>query len=216
MNNKNNCIKYLLEDEKERLFDNIATLDNRYIVRNRALFYIAKYCALRVSEVTQMKVTQLDLNKYEIYCIRNKNGNSNTLKIIDDTVKRYIDDYMNYREILNIKSEFLFTSQKNNNISRKTLDRIMKHYCELSNIPEDKRHFHTLRHTRAIELAELGLDTKEIQFWLGHKNITNTEIYFQFTTRQQISLYNKLGNNYPKLDIADKNALLHILKTYLS
>ena len=40
-----------------------------------------------------------------------------------------------------------------------------------------------------MELAELGVDLKNIQWWLGHKNISNTLIYLQFTTRQQDALY---------------------------
>ena len=58
---------------------------------------------------------------------------------------------------------------------------------------KSKWHFHTLKHTRAVDLAEKGLDLKEIQYWLGHKEISNTQIYFQFTSVQYNALYRKLS-----------------------
>lgn len=70
-------------------------------------------------------------------------------------------------------------------MSRKSLDKIMKYHCKRADIPESKHHFHVLRHTRAVELAECGLDTKDIQWWLGHKRISSTIIYMKYTTRQQ-------------------------------
>ncbi len=36
------------------------------------------------------------------------------------------------------------------------------------------------------------MDIKELQWWLGHKSVSNTEIYFQFTTKQQEKMYMKL------------------------
>ena len=69
----------------------------------------------------------------------------------------------------------------------------MKYYGKNAGLPEEKSHFHVLKHTRAVELADLGLDTKEVQFWIGHKNIANTEIYLQFTTTQQNTLYRKIS-----------------------
>lgn len=68
-------------------------------------------------------------------------------------------------------------------------------YISQTNIPEDKHHPHVLKHSIAVHLAESGLDIKEVQSWLGHKNTKNTEIYFQFTTHQQEQLYRKLGQS---------------------
>ncbi len=207
--------KYLREEEVNNLFNTIDNEKIRYRLRNRAIFYTAKYCALRVSEVTNMKVSQINLDNREIYCVRGKNGNNNTLKIIDDGVYEVLNNYMNYRDMLDIKSEYLFTSQKSDCISRKTLDKTIKNYGLLAGIQNDKCHFHVLRHTRAIELAEMGLDTKEIQFWLGHKNISNTEIYFQFTSKQQDYLYEKIKStntpNTPNTNI-DHDYIYNLVK----
>ena len=87
---------------------------------------------------------------------------------------------------------FTFLSQNLTPISRQQLDRLIKHYGKLAAIPEDKRHFHVLKHTRGVELAEAGLDMREIQFWLGHKNISNSQIYVSYTARQYEAIYHKL------------------------
>lgn len=207
--------KYFSQEEKDRFFNVVDTYEIRYRLRNKAIIYLAQYCALRVSEITNMKVEQINLEKREVYCIRGKNGNNNTLKIIDDNVYNIIKNYMYYRDMLDIRSEFVFTSQKADSISRKTIDKFMKLYGKLADLPTDKCHFHVLRHTRAIELAEMGFDTKEIQFWLGHKNINNTEIYFRFTTKQQEYLYAKLNSKPLFENVLDENYLYTIVKTII-
>lgn len=211
----NSGYKYLADDEKERFFKVVDLEEKRHRLRNKAMIYLAKYCALRVSEVTNMRLDQINLIRREVYCIRGKKGNDNTLKIIDNDVYNTLSNYMNYRKLMGIQSEFVFTSQKSNSISRKTIDKIMKEYGLLAELPEDKCHFHVLRHTRAIELAETGFDTKEIQFWLGHKNISNTEIYFRFTSKQQEALYAKFDNEVLTEKTVNTSYIYEVVKTIL-
>lgn len=186
-------IKYLYPYEKEALFHTIETTDSRYRVRNRAIFYLAEYAALRASEVGLIRLADINPCTNEIFFRRLKNSNSNKLRLVDDKVVSALQDYLDYRRIHNINSDYLFPSQKGDAISRKTLDGLIKKYGKLAGIPDDKTHFHALKHTRAVELADLGLDTKEVQFWTGHRNIANTEIYLQFTTTQQNTLYIKMN-----------------------
>lgn len=185
-------IKYLYASEKENLFNAIKNDTSRYHIRNQAIFFLAEYAGLRASEIGLIQTSDLNMINQEIYCRRLKNSNNNTLRIIDIEVLHALEQYLQYREEQGITSAILFPSQKGSPISRKVLHDLMKKYCNEANIPKEKTHFHALKHTRAIELAELGLDTKEIQYWIGHKNIENTEIYFQFTTKQQETLYKKI------------------------
>lgn len=188
-------IKYLIEEEIMELFNAVNKDTSRNSIRNKAIFYITKYCALRVSEVGMLKISDYSSWFGEIYCRREKGSYNNTIKIIDEEVKNALEAYYNQRVQMNTDSKFLFLSQRGTPISRKTLDWLIKKLCKRTTIPADKWHFHVLRHTRAVELADAGLDIKEVQWWLGHKNITNTMIYMQFTTRQQDMLYKKLEEN---------------------
>ena len=159
-------------------------------IRNEAMFKILYFCALRVSETTLLKRENYnDLNK-EIYCKRLKGGKNNTLKIIDEDILRALQKHLKENKPL----DALFVKLKNDKpLSRKTLYVIFQKTCKAAKIQnKDKWHNHTLRHTRAIDLAESGLDLKELQYWLGHAHVSNTEIYFQFTSKQQEVMYQKL------------------------
>lgn len=187
-------IKYLLPEEKMELFDVIKQDTSSYAIRNCAIFYIAEYCALRASEIGKIKLESVQLRNgiLQIYCERLKGSRNNTLKIIDQEVSAALSAYMHIRSSLFPSSQYLFLSQRNTPISRKTLDGIMRNYCSKTHIPPDKHHFHVLKHTRAVELGDEGLQIQDIQWWMGHVNINNTIIYSQFTTTQQEHLYQKL------------------------
>lgn len=188
----NERIKYLRVHETKQLFDVVNQDVSRHSIRNKAIFYLTKYCALRVSEVSMITISDYNSWFGEIYCRREKGSLNNTIKIIDRDVKNILEDYYRQRISMDTDSKYLFISQRGTPISRKTLDWLIKKMCSQTSIPSDKWHFHVLRHTRAVELADAGLDIKEVQWWLGHKNIANTMIYMQFTTRQQDLLYKKL------------------------
>jgi len=123
-----------------------------------------------------------------------KGSNNNTIRLDQETIK-ISNKYVRQNEISD-NQQVLFLSQEKKPISRKTLDVLMKKYCNLAKISDiEKHHFHTLKHTAAVHLAESEIDIKELQYYLGHKSVTNTLIYFQFTTKQQETMYSKLQKN---------------------
>lgn len=159
-----------------------------------AIFRVAYRCALRASEIALIKLEDYNAVKGELYCKRLKGSSNNTIRL-DGKTKKILDKYI-YKNNISLGSETLFSSQKQNPISRQTLDYLMKKYCALAKIDDKKKyHFHTLKHTSAVHLAESDMDIKELQWWLGHKAVSNTEIYFQFTTKQQEKMYAKLEEN---------------------
>jgi site-specific recombinase XerD len=156
-----------------------------------SIFRIAYRCGLRASEIALIKLQDYNSLKGELYCKRLKGSYNNTIRL-DSKTKEVLDKYIIDKEITS-NSEVLFKSQKGNPISRQTLDYLMKKYCLLANIEDkSKHHFHALKHTTAVHLAESDMDIKELQWWLGHKSVSNTEIYFQFTSKQQERMYSKL------------------------
>lgn len=191
-------IKYFTEKELNSFFRTLeirrkaATTELAYknAVRDDALFHVMYYCALRVSEVIMLNIEDYNVLKKEIHCKRIKGGINNTLKVIDNSVLQALNRHI--RE--NQPNSALFMNIRDNKpLSRKTIDFIVKNVCDDANIlNRTKWHSHTFRHTKAIELAESGLDIKEIQYWLGHKCIANTQLYFEFTSTQHIAMYKKL------------------------
>lgn len=166
-------------------------------LRNEALFKVMYYCALRVSETTLLKCSSFNKLRNELYCERLKGGQSNTLQILDVSTRKALDKHIKY----NKPSKYLFETlkPKNSRLSRKTLHYWMKYYCTLACLYNEKlHHCHTLRHTRAVNLANSSLDIHEIQYWLGHTDITSTQIYLHFTTQQRVNMYRKLKKHINK------------------
>lgn len=192
---KETKIKYLTQKEALSLFNSIENSTGIHSTRDLAIFRLAYRCGLRASEIALLKLEDYNTNKGEVYCKRLKGSKNNTLRL-DAKTKNALDKYIIEKNISS-ESQIIFTSQKNNPISRQTLDYLTKKYCALANIEDkSKHHFHAIKHTTAVHLAECDMDIKELQWWLGHKSVSNTEIYFQFTTKQQDKMYAKLeGKN---------------------
>ncbi|MCK5780132.1 MAG: tyrosine-type recombinase/integrase [Psychrilyobacter sp.] len=171
-----------LEDKKKQLF--------KFFNRDKLIFLVAYECGLRASEVSNLRKEDFHEKSKEIFCRRLKGSRNNTVRLTKSTSKllgEFIRDDNN--------SKYIFLSRKSTPLSRQHLTRICKKYFSLVDIPREKQHFHTLKHTAGVHLADLGLDIKEVQYILGHRNVENTMIYFDFTSKQQEVLYSKLGRN---------------------
>ena len=181
-------IKYYTQEELEKLFKAVKKSNSKYWLRDYCIFRTTYRCGLRASEVGLLSLGDYNRQTGELYCKRVKNSQNNTIRLDEETKKalhKYIREYY-IRDIL-------FTSQNKSPISRQMLDHFIRKYCRSAKIHE--RGFHALKHSIAVHLAESGLDIKELQHYLGHKNVNSTIIYFQFTTRQQEEMYRKLREN---------------------
>lgn len=210
-NNEEGEIKYYTKQELKNIFDE---LDKREIeaetefayrtaIRNKALFLIMYYCALRVTEVVDLVVSDYDFINNSLYCNRVQNSISNTLKIVDKEVIKALENHIT----INNPKSYLFTNlNTNNKMSRITIDGILKgntaknikglgYICK---IDESKWNANTFRNTRAMHLVGLGLNIVELQYWLGHSNIENTLKYFLAYSNISLDLkelYNKIEND---------------------
>lgn len=186
-------MEYLTAEETSRLFNVVLRDTSIHCERNRAIFFIAKYCALRVSEVGHIELGDYNPATRALFCRRLKGSSSNTIRIIDPDVIQYFEDYFFLRRSLLDDTPYLFVSQKGTPINRRTLDQIIKQYGKIANIPIHKRHFHILKHTRAMELMERpGIELFDVQWWLGHQSIDNTMLYLTYSTKAQERLYKTL------------------------
>lgn len=196
-------IKYFSPKERDNFFKTLedatkkakTPFAKKIAIRNEAMFKIIYYCALRASE-SKIKKDSFNDSRNELYCERVKGGKNNTLRIIDKDILKSLKKHIAY----NKPTEYLFVNfHTNSSLSRKTIWNLFVEVCEKNEIAsKDKLHPHTLRHTRAIDLAEMELDLKDLQYWLGHKHVSNTLIYFDFTTRQHEAMYTKITKNQKK------------------
>lgn len=187
-------IKFFNQKELKQLFKAIEQSDSKHRKRDLAIFRVAYCCGLRASEIGLITLDNYNKSTGELYCKRLKGSWNNTIRLDKETIK-VLNKYIR-ENTFNSDEDILFKSQEGKPISRKTLDVLMKKYSATANIKNTSlHHFHALKHSCGVHLAESGLDVKELNFWLAHKNINNTMIYFQFTTTQQQQLYKKLETN---------------------
>lgn len=146
--------------------------------RNRAIFETLYSCGLRVSELTNLKISDLFFEEGFIRVIGKGNKqrfvpiNLNTIKIID-TFKKDI------RKKIDLKKGFediLFLNRRGRQLSRNMVFMILKKLVTEAGITKNVSP-HTFRHSFATHLLENGADLRAIQQMLGHESITTTEIY---------------------------------------
>jgi site-specific recombinase XerD len=149
--------------------------------RDHALFLIAYRHGLRASEVGKLRVEDLDMDQYRLRIQRLKHSLSGLHPLQPDEVKA-IKAYLRTRAS---QAPSIFLSNRNEPISRRMLDKLMKTYGEKAELPDTKRHFHCLKHSIATHLLDAGADLRFVQDWIGHASIKNTVIYAQLTSRRR-------------------------------
>jgi type 1 fimbriae regulatory protein FimB len=163
-------IKYLTQNELKRLLKTAKA----HSFRDFLIILLAYRHGLRASEVGMLRVSDIDFSRGKIYVHREKNGIPGEHPLANDEIK-YLKRYL--RERKDKKNNILFTSNRRTAITRYTLDKMFRKYGKGADIPEDKRHFHTLRHSAGVHRIEAGMDILLVKDWLGHRNIQNTVIY---------------------------------------
>jgi site-specific recombinase XerD len=168
-------IQFLTQSEMRRLLD---AIDSK---RDYALFLLAYRHGLRASEVGTLRVEDLDMSQYRLRIQRLKHSLSGLHPLQADEVKA-LKAYVRVRDS---RAPSLFLSKRNEPISRRMLDKLMKKYGEKADLPDTKRHFHCLKHSIATHLLDAGADLRFVQDWIGHASIKNTVIYAQLTSRRR-------------------------------
>ena len=166
---------YLSEDEIDNLLD--VRLVTPYDYRNKAMLELLYATGVRITELINLKVSDVDLFNCFIR-VFGKGKKERIVPISDLAVKYltiYIEDYRNMI-LKEHDSEYLFISNSYKNISRQGFFKILKAECERCGI-EKTVSPHVLRHSFATHMLKHGADLRIIQELLGHEDISTTQIY---------------------------------------
>lgn len=146
--------------------------------RNKAILETMYSCGLRVSEVTNLRLSCLYLDVGFIK-VTGKGDKERLVPIGNDAVK-YINIYRNaIRSHVTIKSgeeDILFLNNRGSRLSRVYIFLMLKSLVQKTGITKNISP-HTFRHSFATHLVEGGADLRAVQEMLGHQSITTTEIY---------------------------------------
>jgi integrase/recombinase XerD len=146
--------------------------------RNRAILEVLYSCGLRVSELTELKISNIYLDKGFIRVVGK--GNKERLVPIGGKAIREINNYLPDRnklpEIQKDSQDILFLNRRGKKLTRIMIFTIIKTLAKITGL---KKHVspHTFRHSFATHLIEGGADLRAVQEMLGHESILTTEIY---------------------------------------
>jgi len=161
--------------------------------RNRTILETLYSCGLRVSELTNLQLSDLYFDEGFIRVIGK--GNKQRFVPINKETQKYIKLYINtIRNHITIQKGFedtVFLNRRGKNLSRVMIFTIIKNLAIKVGIKK-KISPHTFRHSFATHLLERGADLRAIQQMLGHESITTTEIYMHLDK----SFLKKVVNTY--------------------
>ncbi len=145
--------------------------------RNRAIMETLYSCGLRVSELINLKLSDLFFD--EGFIKVTGKGNKQRFVPIGSNTQKYILIWMDIRTHIDVYSEhmdILFLNNRGKQLTRAMIFTIIKNLAKAIHLNKTISP-HTLRHSFATHLLENGADLRAIQVMLGHESITTTEIY---------------------------------------
>lgn len=192
----------VLSAEEVDMLENSIDLSKWEGHRNRAIIEVLFSCGLRVSELVNLKLSDLFLK--ENYVRVMGKGSKERLVPISPRAIKELDYWFMDRRVMKIKpgeEDYVFLNRRGAHLSRVMILIMIKQQAEAAGIQKTISP-HTLRHSFATALLEGGADLRAIQAMLGHESIGTTEIYTHIdmsTLREQI--LNHHPRNMKKSDV---------------
>ena len=161
-------------EEVDSLLD--IDLNTPFDYRNKAMLELLYGTGLRISELLNLKIFDIDFENCIIRCIGK--GNKERIVPIGEYVIKYLQEYLNYRKLLLKKknNDYLFLNNLGTKLSRFSFFKILKKLLKDKNINKNISP-HSIIHSFATHMLECGADLRSIQELLGHSDISTTRIY---------------------------------------
>lgn len=195
-------------DEIRRMIDSI-DLSSPLGHRNRAILEVLYCCGLRVSELVNLRLSDL-FTEEKIVRVTGK-GDKQRLVPIADTALRQVEYYLEQRRTMYVapdSTDTLFLNQHGRRLTRVMIFTIIRKCAAAAGITKTVSP-HTLRHSFATHLLQGGADIRAVQELLGHESILTTEIYTHLEMddlRQTLLLHPLAGHDDKKQTLkTDKN-----------
>ncbi len=181
----------ILEQEEVNKFLDLLPTSTHINIRDKAMFELLYSSGLRVSELTNLRIPQIDFEQ-KILRLKGK-GNKERIVPIGNTALDFLNKYLKIARF-NLekekKSDFVFLNRAGRPLTRQGFWKILKGYIKKFGI--DKNIYpHIFRHSFATHLLQDGADLRIVQELLGHENISTTQIYTSLNNEYIKSIYFK-------------------------
>lgn len=161
----------------------IGTLQN---FKHRAIIALAYGAGLRVSEVTKIKIHDINFHQ-KLINIRQSKGGRDRISILPAQLVTNLEKIIADRN----PNDYLFQSNRGGKLTTRSLQKIFHRAAISAKVSPDAT-FHSLRHSFATHLLESGTNLRIIQELLGHQNINTTQIYTQVSSSLMTSVKSPL------------------------
>jgi len=160
---------------------------DRLSSRDRALLELLYACGLRVSELSTLKVSDLNLDAGYLRCF----GKGEKERIVPigrlavEALRRYFAEDRGDTDC-----EYVFVSSKGGRLVRESIWRLVQKHARHADV-RGRVFPHALRHSFATHLVEGGADLRYVQEMLGHSKISTTQIYTQVDRKRLLAVHRK-------------------------
>ena len=188
---------FLTKDEVQEFLSTI-DLSHPQGSRNLAIFEMLYACGLRVSEILQLRLSDLFLSEGFIR-VMGKGQKTRLVPIGTYSIKRlegYLENRVSEYQPQHLYEDVLFLNRRGKSLTRAMIFTLTKQIVEKTRIKKEISP-HTFRHCFAAHLLENGADLRAIQLMLGHESITTTEIYLHSSVEKLRDTIEKL---HPRSD----------------
>jgi integrase/recombinase XerD len=189
--------KFLNFDEVDKIL-HVFDLNSPIGYRNKILIEFLYSTGCRVSEVLNIKISDIDLKRGFVKVLGK--GSKERVAPIYEKLLDIIPDYLRIRHTYFVKERdngYLFLNKNGGKLSRVMCFNIIKKACKDANINKNVSP-HTIRHSFATHLLTNGADLRTIQLLLGHSNISTTEIYTHITDNRSRDILRKFHPRFNK------------------
>ncbi|MCD6162782.1 MAG: tyrosine-type recombinase/integrase [candidate division Zixibacteria bacterium] len=185
--------EYLSEEEAQFLLEQVFAGDDFKTNRDRAMIEIYYGCGLRLSELSNLNISDLKFSSFLIEVLGKGSKYRQVpigLKAIK-SVQKYLFNRENLlAEINNINNKAVFLNTRGRRITARSVARIVKvHLCRCSE--KSGLSTHSLRHSFTTHLLTAGANLRAVQEMLGHASLKTTQKYSHITTGKLISIYKR-------------------------
>ena len=187
---RRNIPEFLFYDEMKALLSSF-TLSDPAQLRDRAMFELMYACGLRISELTSLKIEDIDMQEGIVHV----HGKGNKMRIVPfyPLAKKILLRYLNEVRSKWIHLEthtYVFINQRGKPITPRGVQYRLEEALQNSGLHMHV-HPHMFRHSFATHLLDNGADLRLVQELLGHSSLSTTQIYTHVSTERLKNIYDQ-------------------------
>lgn len=181
--------RYFEYKELEELF-NVSDLTTTLGQRDRLILELLYATGIRVSELVNIKIDDIDINNNKIKILGK--GNKERIVYFENVCKKILNMYLKdgYKELNKYNNEYLMLNNQGNKLTTRGVRYILDKLIRETSLNK-KISPHMIRHSFATHLLNEGCDLLSVQELLGHESLTATSIYTHITNDRMKEIYFK-------------------------